>query len=296
MPEMPEVETIARKLRRGIVGKRIQDVWLSGLALRRPIEESFPEQLEGRVIRRIHRRGKYLIVELEPRAYWLIHLGMSGRIFFERDPESDSRHTHARIRFSDATELLYQDHRRFGLMAAYEVPRLGQIPEVQGLGKDPLGPSFVEAWLWSELGKSKQEIKSYLLDQRKVAGLGNIYASEALFLAGIHPARRCHTLTRREAGALVQAVRLVLRAAVRHRGTSFSDFVDSEGRPGGHQDFLNVYQREGEGCHRCRGRIVRLQHGNRSSFFCPQCQKPKRFRPSLRRSVNDRNLSKMPAL
>jgi formamidopyrimidine-DNA glycosylase len=272
MPEMPEVETIARTLRASILGKEIVDVRLSGLPLRRPVKDTLVGELAGRRIQRIHRRGKYLIAELQPRWYWLIHLGMAGRIVYDSAGLPLEPHTHAVIRFSDRTELRYTDHRRFGLMAAYGVPRLGLIPELQALGCDPLSSRFSEDWLWARLRSCKQEIKAFLLDQRKIAGLGNIYACEALFRARIHPTRRCHRLSREEARRLRAAIRWVLRTAIRHRGTSFSDYMDAGGRRGENQFHLRVFQRDGEKCRRCGARIVKLRQGNRSSFCCPRCQ------------------------
>jgi formamidopyrimidine-DNA glycosylase len=272
MPEMPEVETIARKLRSSIIGKRIVEVQLSGFSLRRPVTEGFADQLCGRTIRKVHRRGKYLVLEVEPRAYCVIHLGMSGRIFHHsREPER-TRHTHATIHFSDLSELEYRDHRRFGLLAFYQVPRLGQIPELKALGMDPLGAGLEAGKLWEKLCSCRQEIKAFLLDQRKIAGIGNIYASEALFHAGISPTRRCHTITRGEASRLVAAIRKVLRAGVRHGGTTFSDFMAADGARGAHQNYLAVFQRENEKCRRCRAAIKRIRQGNRSTYYCADCQ------------------------
>jgi formamidopyrimidine-DNA glycosylase len=273
MPEMPEVETVARSLRRTLIGKCIVEVRLSGLPLRRPIDEAFARRLRGRVIRRIHRRGKYLIAELEPRAFWLIHLGMSGRVVHGKPVATQGKHVHAVISLSDATELRYTDHRRFGLLAAYEVPRLAQIPELRSLGVDPLSPDFHARWLHPQLMRSRREIKSFLLDQRRIAGLGNIYACEALFRARLHPGRRCGTLTEMEIVRLAKGIRGVLRAAVRHRGTTFLDFVDANGEPGDHQLLLQVFRREGRNCRRCGTIIKRWRQANRSSFYCPGCQK-----------------------
>lgn len=269
---MPEVETIARKLRRTVVGKEIAAVQVSGLPLRRPVDPSFQSSLSGRRVCRVRRRGKYLIIELEPKNFWLIHLGMSGRLFFDRESRPVERHTHAVIRFSDRSELHYNDHRRFGLLAAYEVARPGEIPELGRLGVDPLSSRFCAESLRPQLAASRQEIKSFLLDQRKIAGLGNIYACEALFRARVHPARRCFTLTERETRRIVRSIRRVLRTAIRYRGTSFSDFRDSDGEAGENQKFLKVFQREGLRCSRCRREIRRLRQGNRSSFYCPACQ------------------------
>jgi len=273
MPEMPEVETIARGLRKFIIGKQITDVELSGLSLRRPVGETFAHTLRGHKVRRIHRRGKYLILEMEPLAYCLVHLGMTGSLCYPAKATDVAAHIHARIRFSDATELHYRDPRRFGLLAAYDLSRLREIPELKRLGLDPLAPRIDIDRFWQLLRRSSQEIKSFVLDQKKIAGVGNIYASEALFHACIHPARRCSTLTREDARRLLRGIRTALQAGLRHNGTTFSDFIGADGEPGAHQNYLRVFQREGERCRRCRSRIRRLRQGNRSTYFCPHCQR-----------------------
>ena len=272
MPELPEVETIARKLRRSIIGKRIAEIRLSGKSLRRPIPERLSSILRDRTIRTIHRRGKYLILEVEPRAFWLIHLGMSGRILYASQPIASRKHTHATIRFADGGELQFVDPRRFGLMDVYEVPGIDGVPEMQRLGRDPLGSGLDAGWLWPELTKSGRDLKAFMLDQHKIAGLGNIYVCEALFRARLHPARRCRSVGRKEAGVLVKAISEILQTAVGNRGTSFSDFIDSDGELGSHQNFLHVFQREGEKCRRCRAIIARIRQANRSTFYCPRCQ------------------------
>ncbi len=273
MPELPEVETVARTLQRIIVGKCVSEVELSGLPLRRPIADTLAQRLTGRTVRRIRRRGKYIIAEMEPHSYWLIHLGMSGRVVYFPRKVDKASHTHAAIRFTDSSELHYRDHRRFGLMEAYDVPLLEDIPELQGLGLEPFSSGFTPEWLWQQLRTSRKPVKSFLLDQRKLAGLGNIYVCEALHLARLRPQRRCRTITRREAAALARAIVQVLRQAILNRGTSFSDFMDSDGQPGGYQNHLRVFQREGQKCRRCHSVIRRIAQGNRSSFFCPACQK-----------------------
>jgi formamidopyrimidine-DNA glycosylase len=273
MPELPEVEIIARGLRKTIVGKRVAGIALSGLPLRKPVGEAFAKKLQGRIIRKIHRRGKYLIAEMEPHAFWLVHLGMSGRLHYLRTVNQPSKHMHATVSFSDATRLEYCDPRRFGMLAIYEVGKLSQIPEIGALGLEPLSSKLNPESLAQMLKKCRREVKAFLLDQKNIAGLGNIYVSEALHCAGVHPARRCFTLNRDEAGRLVHAVRRTLSEAIRNRGTSFSDFRDSDGKPGGHQKFLHIFQREGEKCSRCGSVIMRLRQSNRSTFYCPHCQK-----------------------
>jgi formamidopyrimidine-DNA glycosylase len=281
MPEMPEVETLARKLRKTVIGKRVDEIRLSGLPLRKPIGAEFASVLRGRTISKIWRRGKYLIVEMEPKAYWVIHLGMSGSVLFHNTGHPHSIHTkitkldthvHAVVRFSDDSRLEYRDPRRFGLLAAYEVPRLEDIPEIRALGKDPLSQGFTGTWLFPLLQKSEKEIKSFLLDQHKIAGLGNIYVCESLFLARIHPSRRCSTLNAKQTEHLAAAIRKVLTDAIRHKGTTFSDFMDSDGKPGDNQQYLTIFQREGEECFKCGEIVRRIRQGGRSSFFCAHCQ------------------------
>jgi formamidopyrimidine-DNA glycosylase len=272
MPELPEVETLARRLRGTVVGKRVAEVRLSGFALRKPVADDFAARLQGRTIEKISRRGKYLIAELRPNTYWLIHLGMSGRLLYHERESVPATHTHAVVRFSDSSELEYRDHRRFGLLAAYDVREPGLIPEIRSLGMDPLRSGFNQKYLRPLLQNSRQEIKSFLLDQKRIAGLGNIYVCEALYLAGIHPSRRCSEIAPGETARLVRAIRTVLRAGINHKGTSFSDFMDSDGNPGENQKYLKVFQREGEACRRCHSPIRRMRQGNRSSFYCSCCQ------------------------
>jgi formamidopyrimidine-DNA glycosylase len=273
MPEMPEIETIARKLRKSVLGKRIEGIRLSGQSLRRPIPDSFIRLLKGRTVRRVLRRGKYIVVELQPKIYWLLHLGMSGRLLYHTNTFRQTSHTHAVIRFSDASSLEFRDPRRFGLLDVCEASRPQEIPVIRGLGEEPLGKRFDGRWLHAVIVASRQELKSFLLDQRRVAGLGNIYVCEALFEAGLHPARRCHTLSEEEAFRLASAIKDVLRRAVRRRGTSFSDFIDLDGNTGKNQMYLKVFQREGDACVRCGDPILRLRQGNRSTFFCAGCQR-----------------------
>jgi formamidopyrimidine-DNA glycosylase len=272
MPEMPEVETLARKLRKKLIGKEISRVLLSGLPLRRPIDGDFARKLRGRTIRSLTRRGKYLVAEMHPEAFWIIHLGMSGRVLYHTDPTAGTKHTHVQVRFKDSTELEYRDPRRFGLMDVYEVATPDQIPELRTLGRDPLRRGFNAKWMESQLRRCRQEIKSFLLDQRKISGLGNIYACESLFLASIHPRRRCYTLTGPEAARLTDSVRETIRNAVCRHGTSFSDFVDSDGIPGQNQNFLAVFQRDGQECIRCGMPIQRIVQANRGTFYCHNCQ------------------------
>jgi formamidopyrimidine-DNA glycosylase len=272
MPEMPEVETIARQLRESIIGKRMVEVKLSGLSLRKPVAKNFSSIVRGRSIISIHRRGKYLLVELAPKAFLLVHLGMSGRILYLQRSSEGIKHVHAVFRFSDSTVLEYRDPRRFGLLAAYEATEIDQLPELLCLGMDPLDRRFTGKRLASCLCKSRKAIKDFLLDQGMIAGLGNIYVCEALFEARIHPMRRCDTVTLEEVSCLAVAIQKVLLTAIKNNGTSFSDFLGADGKRGGNQRFLTVFQKDGIACLRCKTPIQRIRQGNRSSFFCPECQ------------------------
>lgn len=278
MPELPEVETVVRQLRATVPGRCIESVQLSGLPLRRPIDVALADNLCNRKISEISRRGKYIIFVLEPHAFLLIHLGMTGAVFF-RDKESDvsdekqTKHIHMMLRFVDGTVLAYRDPRRFGLIDFYEISSMEEIPEIAALGKDPLERDFTGRQLAAWLGNCKRDIKMFLLDQRFIAGLGNIYVCEALFLAEIHPERCCDRVKNEEAVKLAAAVRRVLRAAIQHKGTSFSDYRDAGGRRGDNQRFLKVFQREGEPCSRCGTPIRRISQSGRSSFYCPSCQR-----------------------
>ncbi|MDR1726928.1 MAG: bifunctional DNA-formamidopyrimidine glycosylase/DNA-(apurinic or apyrimidinic site) lyase [Acidobacteriota bacterium] len=275
MPELPEVETVVRQLREKLPGRIVAEVRLSGLRLRKPVDAALPEKLRGREVRGVSRRGKYIVIGLEPQSFLLIHLGMTGSAVFRDAGGGDGggRHVHAVLRFADGAALEYRDPRRFGLLGFHEVASAEDIPEVAALGEEPLGRGFTGARLAAWLEGGKRDVKSFLLDQRLVAGLGNIYVCEALFLAGIHPGRRCGQVRRDEATALAAAVRRVLRAAIENRGTSFSDYRDADGRRGGNQRFLKVFHREGEPCPRCGASIRRMRQGGRSSFFCPACQR-----------------------
>ncbi|MBX5466413.1 MAG: bifunctional DNA-formamidopyrimidine glycosylase/DNA-(apurinic or apyrimidinic site) lyase [Firmicutes bacterium] len=276
MPELPEVETIRRYLDQILAGRRIDQVvhldprMVRGGAGR---AETIVRRVTGAVVRRVGRRGKYLWMALtRPGGYLVIHLGMSGRLTWEADPAEPWRpHTHLVLSVAGGGHLRLADPRRFG--------RVDWAPDRTGLeaqlGVEPLGRAFTAAYLAERLAGRRAPIKALLLDQRIVAGLGNIYADEALFLCRVHPATPGGRLVEPELHQLVRAVRTVLRRSLRHRGTSFSDYVDALGHPGEHQHHLAVYGRGGQPCPRCGAPVAVLEVGGRSSHFCPRCQRPK---------------------
>lgn len=270
MPELPEVETIRSYLGGLLPGKRIDAVaWLDPRMVKRsPADaEAMASLMAGRTVTSVDRRGKFLFLRMDTGDALLLHLGMSGRLVAEPGSAPIPTHTHLILRFGEM-EVRLTDPRRFGRMAW--VPNGGQ-PDVR-LGAEPLSRQFGAKTLQQAFRGRRVAVKTALLNQQLIAGLGNIYADEALFRAGIHPERSAGSLTADEMGRLARAVKHVLRQSLEHRGTSFSDYVDALGHTGENQAYLQVYGREGKPCRRCRQRIQRVVIGGRSSHFCPRCQ------------------------
>jgi formamidopyrimidine-DNA glycosylase len=276
MPELPEVETVVRTLRPQILGKTISSVWTSGLPLRmakRLDEAALRDCCVDSKIQAVRRRGKYILIDLfsagKQQAGILVHLGMTGRLRVQAIGEDKAKHTHVVWAVSRDRELRFVDPRRFGWVQAAEA--IDALPEVCALGLDPLIELDAEK-LRTLLASSHAPIKTFLLDQHRLAGLGNIYVCEALFRARIHPrtqARRAQG----KANLLVHAIRETLQTGIDNCGTSFRDFVDSTGEPGKNMKALCVYGREGEKCLACDSLVRRLVDGGRSTFYCSCCQK-----------------------
>jgi formamidopyrimidine-DNA glycosylase len=275
VPELPEVETVARGLRERLSGRAIARVWLSGKPLRmlKPIDKKGLQKTIGARVTAVRRRGKYLLVDLSNDITLLWHLGMTGQLSVVPAKRNRSSHTHVALALDSGQELRFRDPRRFGWLAIYPQAAVAGSAELRALGPDPLDGSFTPEVLAAALAKTHGcDIKAFLLDQRRIAGVGNIYASEALFVAGIHPRRKASAL-RKRAAALHAAVVEVLATAVKNRGTSFSDFVDAEGWPGENQNYLRVFMRAGQPCPRCGAKLRKLTQQARSTFFCAQCQR-----------------------
>ncbi|MFI5396381.1 MAG: bifunctional DNA-formamidopyrimidine glycosylase/DNA-(apurinic or apyrimidinic site) lyase [Candidatus Binatia bacterium] len=268
MPELPEVETVRRSLR-PLVGRRIEAVEVAEPRLRQRIADDFARQLIGRTIEAIERRGKYLLLRLSGDMCLLAHLGMTGALLLQPLGMPLQPHDHVRLRLSAGQQLTYNDPRRFGLL---HVGRQDQFAELTRVGPDPLSDAFSVAQLAALARGRKRPVKNLLMDQRALGGIGNIYANEILFRAHIRPGRQARRLTLRELTMLLRATRTVLRAAIRHGGSSISDYRDGEGRAGYFQLRLRVYDRAGEPCPQCRTPVRRAVHAGRSSFYCPQCQ------------------------
>ncbi|MFQ5668311.1 MAG: bifunctional DNA-formamidopyrimidine glycosylase/DNA-(apurinic or apyrimidinic site) lyase [Candidatus Binatia bacterium] len=268
MPELPEVETVRRSLLR-VVGQRIETVQVFESRLRRPVAPDFGNRLAGRVIQGIDRRGKYLLFLLNDDEILLTHLGMSGALLLQPMGTPRQPHDHVCMRLSDSVQLTYNDPRRFGLM---EVGRYAEFSELGRIGPDPLSDAF-SASAFAALARGRRRpVKNLLMDQRALGGIGNIYANEILFRARIRPHRQARRLTRRDIKQLLTSTRHVLRSAIRHGGSSISDYRDGSGRPGYFQLRLRVYDRAGKPCPRCRTLVRRTIHAGRSTFYCPSCQ------------------------
>lgn len=273
MPELPEVEWVVRTLRPRLVGQRIAGVETSGLRLRAPIDRRRLERaVVGARVEAVRRIGKYWLIDLSNDHVLVGHLGMTGRLVFADAEAPRAPHTHVVFRLRDGLELRYVDPRRFGVLRAYARDEAATSPELEVLGVDPLDRGFTVAYLAAALGRSKRDIKAFLMDQSRVAGLGNIYVCEALFRAGIAPTRRSDRLVKR-AAVLHEAIVAALAEGIANRGTSFSDYVDAEGQAGENQRALAVYGREGQPCRRCGAPVRRIVQAGRSTFFCRRCQK-----------------------
>ena len=272
MPELPEVETIVRGLAPRLGGRRIEAVWGSRLPLRlaRPVAlQRLRAVCVDQRLQTIGRRGKYILLGTGGGAGVSVHLGMSGRLRMQPAHEARPTHTHVVFTLEGGDELRFIDPRRFGSVTPAR--DLAALPELAQLGPDPLSELDV-AELARRLHGVRAPIKAFLLDQRRVAGLGNIYVSEALHRAGIHPGARAGTLQRR-AGVLLDGIRGALESGLANRGTTLRDYVDGDGAEGDNQNALLVYGRERLPCPRCGTPIRRRVDSARSTFFCPSCQR-----------------------
>jgi formamidopyrimidine-DNA glycosylase len=269
MPELPEVETTRRGLEPLIVGKSIVAVTVREARLRWPVASDLSARLAGRRIDALRRRGKYLLIDLPPGTL-LVHLGMSGSLRYVAAAEPPRRHDHVELQLAPTGCLRFNDPRRFGTLQFCCEPE--RHPLLRSIGPEPLAGSFDGTYLASVCAGRRVAIKQLLMNGRIVAGIGNIYANEALFLAGIHPRRGAGRIGRARLDALAKALRRVLTDALEHGGTTLRDFVGGDGRPGYFKLSLNVYDRAGEPCKRCGGPIRKLVLGQRASYYCPRCQ------------------------
>jgi formamidopyrimidine-DNA glycosylase len=278
MPELPEVETVRLGLVPVLEGRKLVRVEARRPDLRIAFPPHFAERLTGRRIEKLRRRAKYLLAYLDRDEILLIHLGMSGRFFVDLHRANSTglgAHDHVMFETDRGARIVYSDHRRFGLMTLLPTDELQSHKLLKGLGPEPLTADFSAAHLTAALSGKKTPIKSALLDQRVVAGLGNIYVCEALFRAGISPKRLAARVGGDQAKRLVVSIRAVLDDAIAAGGSTLRDYRQADGELGYFQHRFRVYDREGERCTKrgCRGRIKRIVQSGRSTFFCPVCQR-----------------------
>jgi formamidopyrimidine-DNA glycosylase len=270
MPELPEVETIARELNAELAGCRFGKVYLG----RRDIVHGDPRPLgkllSGKKVHRVWRRAKRVVVDLNPPAQLVFHLGMSGRLEIWDQGEAIAKHTHLRIVIPQTKlELRFRDSRRFGGIWCLTGSKKYVGRRLSELGPEPLDLNLVG---FVRLLNRSRQTKALLLDQRAIAGLGNIYCDESLHAAGIHPLTKADSLDRPRAHRLLRAIKTTLRKAIRHKGTTFLNYRRADGKPGSFLAHLRVYQRAGKPCHGCGTPIERLIAAGRSTFICPCCQ------------------------
>jgi formamidopyrimidine-DNA glycosylase len=277
MPELPEVETIRRDVDKEFVNKRIRKVEVTGArSVRRHSDpREFVAKTEGRKLTGTRRRGKYLLLKLDSGDVLVAHLGMSGQLLRANPKEPVGRHTHVVLSFAGGPQLRFVDPRTFGELFVTTPDRLEEdVPELAHLGFDPLDQQMAWTRFGDLLAARKTKLKVLLMDQRFVAGIGNMYADEILFTAGLRHDRNSDALTPQEVRRLYRSLIETLQEAIKHRGSSLADeqYRDLFGDVGEFQRLHNVYDREGEACPRCRSTIVRVKANGRSSFFCPRCQ------------------------
>jgi formamidopyrimidine-DNA glycosylase len=274
MPELPEVETVTRALSGLLEGRRIEDVTVRRRDLRFPLPADFEEKLEGRHVVSLSRRAKYILAALDDGHSWISHLGMTGA--FLSDPDAwAGPHAHLRFALADGSSLVFRDPRRFGFMTIAETEKLAQHPFLRHLGPEPLGADFTGPRLAALLEGRIGPIKTAIMDQSVVVGVGNIYASEALYRARISPRRRAETVKGARAGRLVAAIRETLLEAIAAGGSTIRNYVSPSGAIGDFHLRVKVYGKEGRPCPSCicTTGVKRIVQAGRSTFFCPHFQR-----------------------
>ncbi len=274
MPELPEIEVLRRSLEPHVLGDRIERVEVRDPRLREPIPvRELVRRVTGRRIERLDRRGKYLLVDLEGGWTLAVHLGMSGRFTLVPAEEPLEPHEHVALFLASGRKLRLRDPRRFGLVFPFPTAERDDDPHFSHLGVEPLTPGFSGKTFAAAAVGRRGPVKGFLMDGTVVVGAGNIYAAEALFRAGIHPLRSVARISAKRWDRLAENLVEVLSQAVAEGGTTLNDYADGEGRSGYFQVSLSVYGREGQTCVRCGGTVRRVVLGNRSTFYCPGCQR-----------------------
>lgn len=269
MPELPEVETIVNGLKPHVTGKRIEDIIIRNSSLRWPVAHNLHEILYKKNIEQVYRRAKYLIFKVK-NGNLLMHLGMSGQLCLKTPQDLVKKHDHLDIVLSDNVILRYNDARRFG--SCLWVEDIASHFLLKNLGPEPLSDEFNPEYMVKLAINKKTVIKQFIMNSKVVVGVGNIYATEALFAAGLHPLKPVNTITVAQWKLLISAIKDVLVKAIEKGGTTLKDFVNSTGKPGYFSQALKVYQRAGLDCFNCGNTLKLLRIGQRSSVFCDNCQ------------------------
>ncbi|QMU57940.1 MAG: bifunctional DNA-formamidopyrimidine glycosylase/DNA-(apurinic or apyrimidinic site) lyase [Boseongicola sp.] len=283
MPELPEVETVRQGLVPVVEGSVISAAEIRRPDLRWPFPIDMKERLEGQTIQKLRRRAKYILADMSGGETMIIHLGMSGRILisgvmegdFHYEPSMPQKHDHFILDFENGARIVFNDPRRFGAIDLVETEYAAQHKLLINLGPEPLGNKFDDVHLQAKFKNRKMPVKSALLDQKIVAGLGNIYVCEALHRSGISPLRKAGSISSERIGKLVPVIRNVLTDAIAAGGSSLKDYRKADGELGYFQHAFTVYDREGNACQTagCKGKIARIVQSGRSTFYCPQCQR-----------------------
>lgn len=268
MPELPEVETTLNGIKPWVLGQRISDVIIHQSSLRWPVTCGMSDLVRGQTIVSLQRRAKYIILQLKVGSM-LIHLGMSGSLRIVDSKTPRRKHDHIELQLANGSVLRYHDPRRFGCWLYSR----DDHEQLRHLGPEPLSDNFDGARLWANAKGRKVAVKPFIMDNKIVVGVGNIYASEALFRAGIRPDRAAGRISLQRYHCLAEHIKVVLAAAIEQGGTTLRDFVNSSGEPGYFQQTLDVYGRGGKPCHSCSSSLKEIRLGQRSSVFCPKCQR-----------------------
>lgn len=273
MPELPEVETVKTYLKNQIIGKKILSCFLMRKNLRYDLDQTLTTITKNTTINDITRAAKYLVIYLDNEYSIIIHLGMSGRFTLASSDYQLQKHDHVKFVLSDGTQLIYNDARRFGMVYLSQTKDLNNQDYFKNSGIEPLSPEFNTNYLVDKVKNKKIAIKKMLMDNKIVVGIGNIYASESLFLAGVNPEKEASNLNENAIDLLIKAIREVLNNAIAKGGTTLKDFVGGDNKPGYFKQELNVYNRDGKPCVNCNELIAKIVQGGRASFYCPNCQK-----------------------
>lgn len=273
MPELPEVETVCRGIAKKAIGKKIEQVWVSNKKMRFPAADNFEESLISRKILDVKRRSKYILIELDNDYYLVIHLGMSGKILFqESELYETKKHDHLIIDFDDGSNLVFNDARRFGMYDIIAKSSLENHKLFSELGIEPLDNGFDGKYLKEKFQKKAVNIKQAIMDAKNLVGVGNIYAAESLFRAGINPKISANKLSLKKLNLLSQKIKEVLKEAIESGGSTLRDYVRSDGDIGYFQNKHFVYGRENQPCFICGEKVKKIVQQGRSTFYCEKCQ------------------------